>query len=1277
MGSGKSDVVFNILRLVCPGENTGSSAFGHRAFITSEKTQEDFLDTFQSMIKLRSTGKYKSGNAKYYDGKLYKQNGQGSDPGFMVDSSYARLTVSSTAEDVKTALSQFYQEAKRRVDLRKSETAKWETLVFIFDEAHMYSECPQKMGALHTFINQLYLLEGPLNAVFVFLSGTLLSDRKGCDAWKTYLQKLSTQSDRVKHDFVVSYLNELPVTLRPKYEIKRFEFDSDVHGVPTSPPDDTMTLDSCLAYLKVVMKHILKTRSLKGNGKYLLFLPQIPRIAESGEVLGWYDLLSDRANADSDVRRKIKQIALDLNEEEQKGGRSGRYHLLDDENMETALTKDHEDRIQNIIDSSGGDARTTHFGIAKADDASHNNILLRMFGRVKDIESDVNVDRLEDELNRLQLLITSVCTTGADFVGVSDVYFVGKPKDNSEFKQNMYRAIRMCSHALSDMRKGVKIHTVGFDEDDDVCNDAHVRADLDIFMERCVDAVRGPDDSIMSQYTLETSTPTPFGKSLRAYERIPVADKEIRNLQMRRTLQIQGYTEQHAPQFIMDSKEDIKTFLRYTLIPSPAVIRFVRQYGKCEDLTQRMRCVMGFYYRDTGMSVEYEDAAGVEDGGASEHLVRDGESLSILQLWQKLYRFNQHLEHLEGKLQAGENMENFYRILHMLTEINTVLQRIGTVTFEEEPCDDGRYMDVHRFINAIGFRVAKLIKGRYAYIIKSLTGEDNKIATYGILLPTSRGDTLGAISNEITYMKTIDHAKEVAREGERETDLEKTREDIVKAYQQTLQDGVPRNVYLNMAKIIFKNLTSCRKKILKQRAWATPEVVSWQYSALFDVFALRDFCTNTESINPYLDTISIFTPSNNCDESVRRSVMNHTFGVDRCTSEDVLLADGNCDVWMNMVRYEFPETENARIWDHFVADNKVALPQTKPEEDALLRTIRGCVDSKLPTRVVEVRSDADSDGDTPVDTWYTRKITLQLDGFDATLQRMILDEWDSWFRDVQGAVEAATEVQTLFDMYLEYFTVSDEPVDEAFINFVRGKKEDIRIENLSGVRMAAYPQYYLGCLSCVYTEESIKRRIVQDLQSFHEALRRCVFKVGGIIFLITDKALLVSQLRNDTQEYENKTGGDMFWFLFVDALEKTDDVYSFFQELNRKRKQTMDEYAEMPLGNLKIGDGVLQKAYVIQNTVARFVGMSKSEQQPQHDTYDKTKHAMLENYCKTVLIHITLNLNKARDQNNCLKTYCTSPLECVRACTEILDLAFETYEMPKRKKRKVKQVDLD
>ncbi|KAK3249314.1 hypothetical protein CYMTET_41259 [Cymbomonas tetramitiformis] len=429
-----------------------------------------------------------------------------------------------------------------------------------------------------------------------------------------------------------------------------------------------------------------------------------------------------------DVRKQIKTNLLELNNVARKKNLKVDYELLLDSGSGTeSVMHDYSRRIQDIIDSTGSthQQQKIKLGIAKADDPTYNDILLQMFGRIKDIESDVNVDRPNVDLTRLQMLITSVCTTGADFVGVSDVYFVGTPLTRTEFEQNKYRAIRMCSHALSDMQKGVEIHTVDFDVQDEFPSVDEFIEDTNFlfFMNRCIDSeIRG--GSIQSRYSLAMDVPATFGKSLKAYDKGDLQSDAILKLQSRRVLQIQGDTDRYAPQFVIDDEQDLRNFFKYTLIPSSSVIEFVKKYEACKTQIDRMTCIMQFYYRDSEMMDTEPNLVN------QSYEIVDKQNLNIVQLKLKLLRFNLHLDEQENTLDPTSHTDNFYIILNMLLEIEAMLKKIQNVNLQDDEWDEAHYLEVHRLINRIGFRVSKLVRGRYAYFIKE--GDDvKKIATYG------------------------------------------------------------------------------------------------------------------------------------------------------------------------------------------------------------------------------------------------------------------------------------------------------------------------------------------------------------------------------------------------------------------------------------------------------------------------------------------------------------------------------------------------------------------
>ncbi|KAK3280710.1 hypothetical protein CYMTET_11464 [Cymbomonas tetramitiformis] len=860
MGSGKSDVVFNILRLL-----TNSH---HRVFMTSEKDQIDFLDTFKGMINLRASGNYKAPNAKHIgaDNKL-RQNRQGSDPTFMVDESYARLTIASADEEVQASLDKFFTQASAKVEDRTDDLPdrRWETLVFVFDEAHMFATSAKKMKHLTDMITKLVKMENRMNAIFVMLSGTLFTETSLCKSWKEYRTVVDALPNS-KHEFAVSYLNELPVTLRPTYTFKYLgppsvnwpaflSFGATVQapdGVDQITATHTKTdpvdrMKACLQNLKWVIKKIRSEYDMKK--KYLLFMPQI-KIEVDGKMQS-FDPLGEGIFINQ-TRYDLRANMLSQLSEEETSDNIELAILPNEDGGKLSMMHDSDRRMLGSIDSKSEIARKRMCcGIAKAGVPSYNDTLIQMFGRVKDAESDVNIDYPSHDITQLQLLITSSCTTGADFMGVSEVYFVGTPASSTEFQQNMYRAIRMCSHALPHLKEGVRVYGVGFSESHEVCQEAKVDDSLREIMGRCIDSeIDKKSDKIVSRYTLETDTPTTFGKSLRSYERFnKVHDKKIIALQERRILQIRGDAIKYAPQFVMDSEEDVEHFTKYTIIPSPSVVSFVKRYEEAADPIARMTCMLEYYYRDSTsfeeMEVEY-----VTEG--QTYNIQPDEALDLNALRDKMTLFHKYLDGKDDELKSIRNDQQLYTITDVLLETQEFLEGMASVEVQGDDWKELHYLDVHRLIDSIRFRVSKLIRGRYAHLIES-DGKQHKMAVYGAVM------TEGAYMNNETFT-------------ERSAVDEKGKA-IDKEYASALSESGSMNMYLYMAKKIFRLLTKARSRVLKARNVTQTVPDSWNYSVLFDLQVLEAFCVKHESIADYLLRISIFTPKVGCSDDFRDKIL--------------------------------------------------------------------------------------------------------------------------------------------------------------------------------------------------------------------------------------------------------------------------------------------------------------------------------------------------------------------------------------------------------------------
>ncbi|KAK3277105.1 hypothetical protein CYMTET_14870 [Cymbomonas tetramitiformis] len=923
------------------------------------------------MINLRASGNYKAPNAKHMgaDNRL-RQNRQGSDPTFMVDQSYARLTIASADEEVQASLDKFFTQASAKVEDRTDDLPdrRWETLVFVFDEAHMFATSAKKMKHLTDMITKLVKMENRMNAIFVMLSGTLFTETSLCKSWKEYRTVVDALPNS-KHEFAVSYLNELPVTLRPTYTFKYLgpsslswaaflSFGATVQapgGVDQITATHTKTdpvdrMKACLQNLKWVIKKIRSEYDMKK--KYLLFMPQI-KIEVDGKMQS-FDPLGEGIFINQ-TRYDLRANMLSQLSEEETSDNIELAILPNEDGGELSMMHDSDRRMLGSIDSKSEIARKRMCcGIAKAGVPSYNDTLIQMFGRVKDAESDVNIDYPSHDITQLQLLITSSCTTGADFMGVSEVYFVGTPASSTEFQQNMYRAIRMCSHALPHLKEGVRVYGVGFSESHEVCQEAKVDDSLREIMGRCIDSeIDKKSDKIVSRYTLETDTPTTFGKSLRSYERFnKVHDKKIIALQERRILQIRGDAIKYAPQFVMDSEEDVEHFTKYTIIPSPSVVSFVKRYEEAADPIARMTCMLEYYYRDS-TSFEEMEVEHVTEG--QTYNIQPDEALDLNALRDKLTLFHKYLDGKDDELKSIRNDQQLYTITDVLLETQEFLEGMASVEVQGDDWKELHYLDVHRLIDSIRFRVSKLIRGRYAHLIES-DGKQHKMAVYGAVM------TEGAYMNNETFT-------------ERSAVDEKGKA-IDKEYASALSESGSMNMYLYMAKKIFRLLTKARSRVLKARNVTQTVPDSWNYSVLFDLQVLEAFCVKHESIADYLLRISIFTPKVGCSDDFRDKVMNYTFNNgDEVVPIMELLQDGNCDIWMNMKVYRDPDNKFEIHADFFKSSFKFELPLDIPQGDALINDIKYAMkrttDSTLPCRLT-----VENPTDSP-EHWFTDTIAKQ------------------------------------------------------------------------------------------------------------------------------------------------------------------------------------------------------------------------------------------------------------------------------------------------------------
>ncbi|KAK3286801.1 hypothetical protein CYMTET_5652 [Cymbomonas tetramitiformis] len=1125
MGSGKSDVLFNIVRLLCPKGEVGRPI--HRVYIISEKPQKDFFDTFAAMIDVRhNTGTYNSPFVKY--AKLEKNGWQhkgyrGSDPALTVEDSYAQILPSPTVATINTDLNRFYAHAKQKIDARSvSADTRYESLVFVFDEAHMFTASEDHMNALTEFVRTLKELgvgsenpsvRKPMNVIFVMLSGTLLTDSASREKWDNYLTALKRMYGEENSTFAVSYLDELPLALRPKYEFCSLPHRNGMRDtlkrladVMKPKPQYMSThkktaydavLAACMHNLRKLLHWIVRKHERGQSHKYLLFLPTIKdKLDKSVDPLRCEQTRSHIIRMFADVQSEV--------------------------NSDSWITSEssiaYDNRMQRVIDGNP----YICYGIAKPGDSEYNDVLMRRFGRVKDAESDVNIDKLESDIEHLQLLITTTCTTGADFLGVSHVYFVGTPANKTEFRQNMYRAIRMCSHPLPSMQAGVKICTIGFDQTHEVCQNTIDPSDKihRKFMANCIDAeLDEHTGKVASLYTVNAHSMTYAGKPLSAYEEYDrTLCGDVAKLQDNRILKIRGDPYRYAPQFVVDDEETLINFLRYTILPLPSVIRFVKDYKQASDVEKKMAVVLRYYYRENSSSDATHDA-----GTPPCRAFEKSEPLSEM---NRL--LTTEYASIHGRCYPDGTPEK--NVLKFLVSVLALSREATAVNLTVGEWLESDHLAMLRILDTIVHDVGNSVRNQYAYI----TDDDARVVQY---------DTSRHIKTSL-LINTLD-APTVA---------------ILKEH------GSKQNLCATVAKNVFVRLNKLRVKVLnlKETQPVAPAASSWSYSVLFRISVLEDFCSANASIAEYLRNISVFLPTENCEPTARAKILEHTFG--RPSKEklaDTFLDETSCTIYMNMTRYNDASVQH----EHSYLQNIFVTPEAKleyplPEEQAVSDIIQQAknIDEavKFPCRLTEVGANNT--------VWYERVEVV--DDFVDTMTTLVNYELGPY----RAFATEALECNTVFDLF------------GFFIRNIRNGPEthpeilktclcvDLHDSVLLGWGLDNGP-LESSILSCVFTDDSIKRfsddRFFGVTRRLQTRLRERVFKVPNMdIFCEFSKVDFLSVLQkrmeailNDTPEGSPRDTLRDTIDCRISELEKTQSVYQFFAETNKRKHGEMEANA--------------------------------------------------------------------------------------------------------------------
>ncbi|KAK3232608.1 hypothetical protein CYMTET_57066 [Cymbomonas tetramitiformis] len=1124
MGSGKSDVLFNIVRLLCPKGEEGRPI--HRVYIVSEKTQKDFFDTFATMIDVRhNTGTYNSPFVKYakLENNRWQYKGYvGSDPALRVEDSYAQISPNSTVATIDTDLNRFYEHAKQKIDARSvSEDTRYESLVFVFDEAHMFTATENHMKALTNFAKNLKDLgvggeeppvTKPMNVIFVMLSGTLLTDSASREKWNNYLTVTERMYGKANNTFAVSYLDELPLTLRPKYEFSSLPTWNGVRNtykritnMVTQKPQYVSThtqttydavLAACMQNLEKLLRWIVRNHERGQSHKYLLFLPTIKN--KTNELV---DPLRHEP-----TRSRITRMFVDVQRLEN-----------DPDRWITSESRIvYDDRMQRVID------KNPHvcYGIAKPGDSEYNDVLMRRFGRVKDAESDVNIDKLESDIAHLQLLITTTCTTGADFLGVSHVYFVGTPANKTEFRQNMYRAIRMCSHPLPNMQAGVKICTIGFNQTHEVCQNTIDRSDLvhRKFMANCIDAeLDEHTGKVTSLYTVNAQTMPYAGNPLSVYEEY---DKtfcsDVAELQDNRILKIRGDPYKYAPQFVVDNGETLRNFLRYTILPSPSVIRFVRDYEQASNVKQKMAVVLRYYYR------EHPSPDATHDAGMP--LCRAFEKSEPLSEMNRLLTTRYKSIHLEwypaGTLQS---------VLKFLVSVLELSRHATAVNLTAGEWLESDHLAMLRILDTIVYDVGNLVRNNYAYI----TDDKAHVVQY---------DTVKKIKTSFPIDTLTDPTVAILKEHDSK-----------------------QNLCATVAKSVFVRLNKLRVKVLNLKE---PQPValadsSWSYSVLFRISVLKDFCSANPSIAEYLRNISVFLPTEQCGLTARAKILEHTFGSPSKELDDTFLNADTCIIYMNMTRYNDASVQH----EHPYLQNIFVTPEAKleyplPEEQAVSDIIEKAknIDEavKFPCRLTEVGANNT--------VWYERVEVV--DDFVDTMTTLVNYELGP-YRDFETEALGCNTVIDFFDFFIRKIPMGPKTHGEILDTCLCVNLDDpvLLRWGLDNEPLES------PILSCVFTDDSIKRfsddRFFGVTRRLQTRLRERVFKVPKknifCEFLKVDFIRVLQKrmeaILNDTPEGSPRDTLRDTIYRRISELEKTQSVYHFFEATNKRKHGEMEANA--------------------------------------------------------------------------------------------------------------------
>jgi hypothetical protein len=545
-GAGKSTIIAQTLKNHCAKETTSlyipliiatksAKEFNSETVAHLPGTTKDDLDEKQGgMLKMKRIGSLKT----YIIGSANK-------------TSHAVITDGSTLEETEQQLTLL------QVRIKEFMSAGIETLMenkvqgflLIIDEIQNFTSSQERFVHLRELINTLqdFCKDNRLAYRAVLLSGTPASNKHEMERLKnicsaiTRLSKptVAQQIEPYPISASVSFLDDVPSSLLAEAKVVRHP---DAINFPKGFYEKNNPAYLLEEYFENFIKKVIEIQTDSENQtRQIIFLPK-QKTEHSNENKHF---LSDEENV-----RKFR-ASLEKVQTVTTKNMSGPIIV-----NARVFMSDLETKTNDIIFGFG--VQLKDGGEAKL----FKGLTLESFGQITDVKHSVNPVGTMKGADPIDVIIGDERLTGIDFYGVTDIHFLGTPDSYTEYKQNRYRGLRICSHFPG---SSVNIHHWGFVEPP-------------------------PSTDPLLDFTNDYGVDLGFYKSKKTDKPARVVKtnvpEDLRQTSLRSLRQRMEFPEQFSPGYSLKTEEDIKSYIQRMFLPTKNVFTIIRDY---EKTNQRQR----------------------------------------------------------------------------------------------------------------------------------------------------------------------------------------------------------------------------------------------------------------------------------------------------------------------------------------------------------------------------------------------------------------------------------------------------------------------------------------------------------------------------------------------------------------------------------------------------------------------------------------------------------------------------------------------------------------